>query len=133
MTAQPRKRAPAKKTAAKKAPAKKTAAKKTTAKKAPAKRPVKKVVPPAPPPVQHRHHEEEVEEAKPSPFRRRRRKIGRITVSTTGMRDFALFFSGLGGVFYETVAVKTDRPTLLLLFAAMMGLPAFLRTDEHRK
>lgn len=26
-----------------------------------------------------------------------------------------------------------DRPALLVLFAAMMGLPAFLRSDERPK
>lgn len=46
------------------------------------------------------------------------------------IRDIVLFFSGLAGVFYETVISVSERPTLLLMFAAMMGLPAFLRTDE---
>lgn len=51
------------------------------------------------------------------------------------VRDVLLFFSGLAGVFYETVISVSERPTLLLMFAAMMGLPAFLRTDEkpHRE
>lgn len=34
---------------------------------------------------------------------------------------------------YETLFTNVDRPTLLLLFAAMMGLPAFLRSDEKGK
>lgn len=46
------------------------------------------------------------------------------------LRDVVLFFAGLAGVFYETVISVSERPTLLLMFAAMMGLPAFLRTDE---
>lgn len=46
------------------------------------------------------------------------------------IRDIVLFFAGLSGVFHETVIAAAERPTLLLLFAAMMGLPAFLRTDE---
>lgn len=45
------------------------------------------------------------------------------------IRDIVLFFGGLGGVAHETLVSTTDRPTLLLLFAAMMGLPAFLRQD----
>jgi hypothetical protein len=45
-------------------------------------------------------------------------------------RDALLFFCGMGGVFHETLMAKTERPTLLILFAAMMGLPAFLRSDE---
>lgn len=55
---------------------------------------------------------------------RRERRV-RVT------RDSVLFASGLAGVFYETVFDKADRPTLLLLFGAMMGLPAFLRSDEQ--
>lgn len=46
------------------------------------------------------------------------------------LRDIMLFLAGMAGVFHETVVVATERPTLLLMFAAMMGLPAFLRTDE---
>lgn len=48
------------------------------------------------------------------------------------IRDICLFFGGLAGVAYETLGTNIDRPTLLLLFAAMMGLPAFLRSDEKR-
>lgn len=48
-------------------------------------------------------------------------------------RDSVLFAAGLLGVLHETVFSEQDRPTLLLLFAAMMGLPAFLRADEARK
>lgn len=62
-----------------------------------------------------------------------RKPPARRFISPRGWRDTVLFFAGLGGVFYETVYSKADRPTLLLLFAAMMGLPAFLRTDEQRK
>jgi hypothetical protein len=57
--------------------------------------------------------------------RERRARRGRVT------RDSVLFSAGLAGVFYETIFDKADRPTLLLLFGAMMGLPAFLRTDEQ--
>lgn len=46
------------------------------------------------------------------------------------VRDIVLFVAGIAGVFHETVMAATERPTLLLMFAAMMGLPAFLRTDE---
>lgn len=47
-------------------------------------------------------------------------------------RDIILFFGGLAGVFNETVLTATERPTLLILFAAMMGLPAFLRQDDKK-
>lgn len=49
------------------------------------------------------------------------------------VRDVVLFLAGLAGVFHETVIAATERPTLLLMFAAMMGLPAFLRTDERER
>lgn len=49
------------------------------------------------------------------------------------VRDVILFFAGLAGVFHETAIADVERPTLLLLFAAMMGLPAFLRQDERRR
>lgn len=42
-----------------------------------------------------------------------------------------LFVVGLMGVAHETLVSDADRPTLLLLFAAMIGLPAFLRQDER--
>jgi hypothetical protein len=39
---------------------------------------------------------------------------------------------GLVGIAHETFFTHEDRPTLLILFAAMIGLPAFLRLDERR-
>ena len=48
------------------------------------------------------------------------------------VRDVILFFGGLVGVAHEALASGTPDPTLLLLYAAMMGLPAFLRQDERR-
>lgn len=44
-----------------------------------------------------------------------------------------MFLGGLAGVAYETLAREGERPTLLLLFGAMMGLPAFIRSDEARR
>lgn len=43
------------------------------------------------------------------------------------IRDIGLFLGGLTGVAHETILSKAERPTLLILFAAMMGLPAFLQ------
>lgn len=34
------------------------------------------------------------------------------------------------GVAHETLLQHSERPTLLILFAAMMGLPAFLTSTE---
>jgi hypothetical protein len=48
-------------------------------------------------------------------------------------RDMVLFTAGLLGIANETLLHEGERPTLLLLFAAMVGLPAFLQRDESRK
>lgn len=41
-----------------------------------------------------------------------------------------LFFAGIAGVAHQTVIAPHPSESLLVLFAAMMGLPAFLRGDE---
>ena len=46
-------------------------------------------------------------------------------------RDILLFAGGMYGVGHEVFREGAERPTLLLLFAAMMGLPAFLRGDRN--
>lgn len=48
------------------------------------------------------------------------------------VRDAILFIVGLAGIIYVTLTNGGDRPTLLVLFGAMIGLPAFLRTDERK-
>ena len=48
-------------------------------------------------------------------------------------RDALIFLVGLGGIVHETLFAASERPTLLLLFGAMIGLPAFLRLDEKVK
>ena len=47
-------------------------------------------------------------------------------------RDTFLLLMGVAGIAHETLVASAERPTLLLLFAAMIGLPAFLRHDEHQ-
>ena len=47
-------------------------------------------------------------------------------------RDTALFVVGILGVAHETLVSHADRPTLLLLFGAMIGLPAFIGKDEKK-
>jgi choline-glycine betaine transporter len=49
------------------------------------------------------------------------------------IRDVTLFLGGLAGVGHETIIATAERPTLLILFAAMMGLPAFLRQDQEQQ
>lgn len=53
--------------------------------------------------------------------------------SATGWRDGLLFLTGLALIVNEAV-IRTgpERPTLLVLYAAMVGLPAFLRADDRR-
>ncbi len=52
---------------------------------------------------------------------------------TPALRDVVLFIVGLAGIVYVTVTDGGDRPTLLILFGGMIGLPAFLRVDEKKK
>jgi hypothetical protein len=51
-------------------------------------------------------------------------------------RSMVLFVAGLGGVIAETVYSlrfhQTPDSTLVLLFAAMMGLPVYLQQDAKR-
>ena len=49
----------------------------------------------------------------------------------SAIRSAMLFFGGLLGVVHETALQETERPTLLILFAAMMGLPAFLNSKDQ--
>lgn len=48
------------------------------------------------------------------------------------LRDATLFIGGLLGVAHETLLRAEAREMLLIVFAAMMGLPAFLRLDERK-
>jgi hypothetical protein len=45
-------------------------------------------------------------------------------------RDRIIFITGLAGVAYETLVTNAERPALLVLFASMLGLPAFLKKDD---
>jgi hypothetical protein len=49
------------------------------------------------------------------------------------IRDIVLFVGGMAGIANEALSYNAERPTLLLLYAAMVGLPAFLRSDERHK
>lgn len=53
----------------------------------------------------------------------RRRRTVRVS------RDVVLFVAGLAGVMHETISYPGERPALLVLFAAMMGLPWYLRKN----
>lgn len=45
-------------------------------------------------------------------------------------RDTLLFLIGLLGIVHETLGSGPERPTLLLIFAAFMGLPLALGVDR---
>jgi hypothetical protein len=48
-------------------------------------------------------------------------------------RDLVLFIVGLGGIVHEVFFWHgPERTTYLILFAAMIGLPAFLGMDQRR-
>lgn len=40
-----------------------------------------------------------------------------------------LFIVGLVGVLHETFIEHSERPSLLILYAAMLGLPLYLRKN----
>lgn len=49
------------------------------------------------------------------------------------IRDVAICIVALIGVIHETYFTNFDRPALLALFGAMMGLVAYLRANGHGK
>lgn len=49
------------------------------------------------------------------------------------LRNVTLFLTGLTGIAYETLYQQTDRPELLILFGAMVGLPGVFRADAARR
>lgn len=48
-------------------------------------------------------------------------------------RDLVIFLAGLGGFLHELIWGESERPFLLLMCAAMMGLPGLLALDEWRR
>jgi hypothetical protein len=49
------------------------------------------------------------------------------------IRSTVLFVFGLAGFAHETLMAHGERPTLLVVFAAMAGLPKILSIDEQRR
>lgn len=47
------------------------------------------------------------------------------------VRDAILFFVGLAGIVYEAVVESGERVSLLIVYCAMLGLPAALLTDRR--
>lgn len=48
-------------------------------------------------------------------------------------RDVTLFVGGIAGIVHETVVAHSERPTLLILFSAMIGLPFAIKADQGSK
>ena len=48
-------------------------------------------------------------------------------------RNVVVPVCGLLGIIHETVYGNLERPSLLVLFGAMIGLPVFLAQDERRR
>lgn len=48
-------------------------------------------------------------------------------------RDSIIFALGVAGIIYETTVGNGERPSLIVLFAACLGLPAFLHSDAQLK
>lgn len=45
-------------------------------------------------------------------------------------RDVVLFVLGAGGIVHETVFMRQERPVLIVLFAAMVGMTGVIRGAE---
>ena len=63
------------------------------------------------------------------PIKRKRAHRWRLRLT----RDGAIFVTGIVGIIHEVFFTVTDRPYLIFLFGAMIGLPAFLHIDERGK
>ena len=48
-------------------------------------------------------------------------------------RDLVIFMVGLLGIVWETTVSSEADPQLIILFSAMIGLPAFLARDDHKR
>ena len=54
--------------------------------------------------------------------------------SASGWRNGTLFVVGLLLIIHEAIIREgPERPALLILYAGMVGLPAFLKADEKRE
>jgi len=56
---------------------------------------------------------------------------GRTFLESARLWGWVVRLAGLAGILHETIIAETERPTLLLLFGAMVGLPAFLQLDRR--
>lgn len=48
-------------------------------------------------------------------------------------RDTICFVGGLAGLAHQTLIASAEKPTLIIAFVGMLGLPLFIRGDEARR
>jgi hypothetical protein len=67
--------------------------------------------------------------------RRQKPKSRQWTIAVNGDKlwKWTLRFAGLAGIAWETTVEKSDRPELLIVFAAMVGLDKVLEWDARRR
>lgn len=46
------------------------------------------------------------------------------------MRDVLTATLGAGGIIHETVLAQSERPTLLIIFAGLLGLPLVFKESD---
>lgn len=56
-----------------------------------------------------------------------------VQIMVKTVRDMALFILGAGGFIHELLRTGAERPQILILTAAMVGLPVIIRGDEKRQ
>lgn len=77
--------------------------------------------------MSHRH-------AGPRPPRQRRSiDTATLQILSKIFRDLVIFILGAYGFYYELTRMGPERPQILIMSAAMMGLPLIIRGDERRQ
>lgn len=57
-------------------------------------------------------------------------RISEVREALRAARDVVLFLLGAGGIVHETVFTADERPALIVLFAAMVGMTGIFRSTE---
>jgi hypothetical protein len=57
----------------------------------------------------------------------------RLSLSARDLRDLVLFIFSIGGLTYEAFQGSAANVTLIVGFFGLLGAPAFIRSDEHRR
>lgn len=54
-------------------------------------------------------------------------------LSAPNVRDAIIFLFSIGGLTFEAFQGSAANVTLILGFFGLLGAPAFIRSDEHRR